>query len=216
MTRQFFILLALALLAGCSVETVAVHSEGISGNLKMVTGTQQSWEELPIPFYISTTVPEEFVTPILDSFSIWEEKAGISLFDYRGRIDSSSQTFDGRNVVYWDTESHPNGYLGETHLMTINETTLIETDIVFHGDFEVCEALTCETKEENCRSEKEKYDLTTTALHEIGHVLGFEHVSGADLIMNPRFTMKDVYHRFDETLLSGLHNLYNPTTLASQ
>lgn len=176
----------------------------------------KEWDETPIPFFISDTVPQEFEQPILDSFAQWEKIAGKKLFDYQGKLASSVHEFDGQNVVYWDTHPNPKGYLGETYYMTVGKHQMIEADIVFFGDPKKYAPLTCEADKTRCLSDANRFDITTTALHEIGHVLGFEHTTIAGALMNPDFGLNAVIHDFDSGLVSELQGLYNPPSIASK
>ena len=204
---------------GCQPTSSVTSEERGGGEITTMEGPaalSKSWDKTPIPFYMSSTVPEELVQAILDSFSLWEVAAGKTLFEYQGRIHSEAHDFDGVNVVYWDNEEDPDGNLGVTHAMWSSKHRMMEADIVFHGDPSSFEALGCGKFKGTCKIRKGKYDITTTALHEIGHFMGFEHTSTAGAIMNPNFGMNDVKQDFDTDLVTSLKETYNPSVVASR
>lgn len=205
------------LVMGCSTSTGSSES---GGQEKQTPGGTQGllardWEETPIPFFVSRNVPSDLVQPILDSFTMWEQQAGKKLFDYQGLADSTQHDFDGQNIVYWESSRHPKGYLGETYFMTMGKTDMVEADIVFFGDPKNFAALGCQSSAK-CMSSVGKYDVTTTALHEIGHLLGFDHTTAEGAIMNPNFGLNSIVHEFDQSLISELQGLYNPATVAAK
>jgi hypothetical protein len=225
MKKQLLILafLSLAGLAvGCGAEnsgTVEVRTKQEGGGSALIA---RSWSATPIAFYISSTVPDEFVQPILDSFSVWEEAAGKSLFVYMGRSDSTIQrngdgsweNFDGKNIVYWDDQPSVHGYLGETFYSVNGNRQMNEADIVLYGDPADYAALDCK-EGASCHSHANKFDVTTTSLHEIGHFLGLDHTTDEGSIMNPDFGENDVIHDIDASLTAEIQLAYNPTNVAS-
>lgn len=172
----------------------------------------KAWSQIPVPFYISNNVPEEFVQPILDSFSDWEEVIGTSLFDYRGRTDSDHYEVDRLNVIYWDNERNENGYLGVTHVQFRGGREIVEGDIVFHGDPSRFGISECQDGKKVCRVRTRRFDIRTVALHEIGHFLGLGHRDDEESIMNPAFGMDDVYHDLDSNLVTELQSVYDLQT----
>lgn len=204
------LLVLIALTAtGCSVQIGTANSPGgvdEAGDGPIIT---KSWIEIPIPIYISNSVPEEFREDILNVFDMWNKEAGKELFVYEGLSDSNAREFDGSNVVYWDENPHPNRYFAETHYAWINGDELIESDVVFYGDPDDFDVLSCQGEKLVCKSSVMKKDITTTALHEIGHMLGFEHSAEPHNIMNPNFTISDVNQDFSEDLIAELTAEYN-------
>ncbi len=208
-------------LAACQTQSGSSNTPSPNSNISVAEGgtsnlLAKSWQDTPVPFFISKNVPDRLVAPILDSFSRWEQAAGKKMFDYQGRADSTQHSYDGQNVVYWDKNPNPKGFLGETFFMTLGKDDLMEADIVFFGNPEQYSALECPSGASHCTSNAGKYDVTTTALHEIGHFLGFEHSHAAGDIMNPDFGMDSVIHNLDANLVAQLQGLYNPTTMASK
>lgn len=200
---------------GCSdIPSSPIQPRVIQAKLASNTVLKKGWTDLPIPIFISATVPEGFKAESLRAMDMWNEAAGVQLFDYQGITETASATDDGMNAIYWDRRPSPEGYFGETHKLWVNGDVLVEADVVFYGDPADFEALSCEDGGDACTVTAGKKDITTTALHELGHVLGFVHTAEGDRLMNPDFTYGDVFHRFDDTLLSELTSVYGPALLA--
>jgi len=218
LTKDWFLgilaVILISLASGCSMqsekelETLSPTKFAANNVLK------KGWVTLPIPMYISASVPEEFRADCQDALDLWNAKAGKELFEYRGLTDRDSSEKDGINVISWSTAQSAHGYFGETKKRWIGENTIIEADVIFFGKKEDFASLRCPDGSESCFMETGKKDILTTALHEFGHVLGFVHTDEPDHLMNPDFSFGDIYQHFDETLISELRSIYNPDYLA--
>lgn len=208
--------IVLVVIAGCNGNVGLNHSQDTEEKLAKSDILKQSWIHAPIPMYISTTVPEEFRSAIIDSMEKWNDEAGVELLDYVGLTESEERTYDGSNVIYWDDNDSENGYFGETFTQWVNDTVLIEGDIVFYGDPDEFAVLSCEDDGEVCKSLERKKDVVTTTLHELGHVLGFVHTSGRTDLMNPHFTYGDVHQHIGSDLLAELTDIYEPEFVAEK
>lgn len=51
-------------------------------------------------------------------------------------------------------------------------------------------------------------DIETVALHQLGHILGLRHVSGADAVMNDRMDANTTRRTLTQIDLEGIRNLY--------
>ncbi len=169
----------------------------------------QYWTKTPIAFYLSDTIPESLRESILNSFELWETKAGIRLFEFKGYHSSRSPSFDGKNVVYWNNEPNSDGKLGMTYRKVQGNTRVVEADIMFFGNPERYASLSCgeNSRDDVCHVRENKFDITTLALHEIGHLIGFDHVEGSS-VMNPNFGLSDVHQDLEEDLLSVVDDTY--------
>jgi hypothetical protein len=222
------ILLTQVFLVACQATQGSAHLRANLESLDDKALLQRAWEHDLIEFSISDTVPDEWVDAILRSFAMWESQAGRRLFHYKGRIESAVVwdgegsdrqwgRYDGKNVVYFDSSRSPQGHLGDTHF-SHRAGIMEEADIVLYGHPTNFAELNCEDPQANCRVNAGRYDLVTTALHEIGHFLGFEHSGQEGHIMNPNFSLNDVVHDFDLAgdMIAELHQIYNPTYLAAK
>ncbi|MBN1282850.1 MAG: matrixin family metalloprotease [Proteobacteria bacterium] len=190
------------------------HAEETSIRLAKNMVLKRGWSELPVAIYISNSVPERFRPAIVEAMEMWNDEAGIPIFEYAGETPDDAQGRDGLNGIYWDENPSPKGYFGEARTTTVNKDVIVESDIVFFGDPDSFDTLSCEDGKEICRSKVMKKDVKTTALHELGHVLGFVHTDGPADIMNPDFQAGDVHCRFDALLISELQDVYGPIMIA--
>lgn len=205
-------LLAMALTGCKSVE--AGHSSDISSTLSKNAVLKRGWKELPIEMHISESVPERLRPAIRSAMEMWNAEAGFTVFHYAGVTDDMEADFDEVNAIYWDTEPHPDGHFGKAETMFIYDDLIVEGDVTFYGDPDDFDALSCYDAEESCRVAVYKKDIVTTALHELGHILGFGHTDEIGYIMNPDFSRGDVHQKFDDVLLSELRDVYEPIMLA--
>ncbi|HND55251.1 MAG TPA: matrixin family metalloprotease, partial [Pirellulaceae bacterium] len=53
-------------------------------------------------------------------------------------------------------------------------------------------------------------DLTYVAVHEIGHALGVDHISGASSVMNPSVSPTQAFSKLDPAAVDAIHALYAP------
>jgi predicted Zn-dependent protease len=210
-----FTILALIaiMICGCKGQE-ATHSADITKKLSTNAALKKSWRELPIRMHVSESVPERFRDAIVDAMERWNFEAGVTLFEYAGVTDSAEQGFDEINAIYWNEELEPDGHYGKALTMSIYDNVIIEGDVVFYGDPDTFDVLSCEDATDVCKSNEFKKDITTTALHEFGHTLGFDHTNGETDIMNPHFTRGDVHHEFDATLITELGDIYKPAMIA--
>lgn len=176
---------------------------------------KKGWVELPVPIHISESVPEKFRAVVLTAIDRWNEQAGTQLLDYQGVVAKARADEDGVNVVTWDVNPSPKGYFGETQKSWVGDGEIVEADVTFFGDPDDFAVLSCEDRKEVCKSADSRKDLMTTALHELGHVLGFVHTDEAGHLMNPGFTFGDVFQHFDDTVVTELKEVYNPTIVAA-
>ncbi|MFH0799648.1 MAG: matrixin family metalloprotease [Pseudomonadota bacterium] len=207
--------LAILGLIGCEKSSsFPTISKNMATKLASDTALKKGWAELPIPIFISSTVPEKFRTACLHAMDMWSEEAGIQLFDYQGITDSTIVGDDGINGMYWDTKPNSKGYFAETKKSWLGESMIVEADVMFYGSPDDFAELKCDGGKDVCVSPIKKKDIATTALHELGHVLGFVHTDTPDRLMNPDFTYGDVYLRFDDEVATELKAVYNPTVMA--
>jgi len=190
------------------------NSDSMKAQLSKNTSLKKGWSELPVPIYISNSVPEIFRPVIIEAMDKWNSESGVTLFVYAGETPDDVRTQDEINGIYWNESPHQEGYFGLTQTLSTTDDVIVESDITFYDDPEGFDVLECEGGEEICRSSTIKKDIMTTALHELGHVLGFNHTAGPTDIMNPNFYPGDVHHQFDGLLIAELQDTYDTIMLA--
>jgi len=211
----FGLIAALALfISGCSKSAGPSHTAAMTAKFSKNTVLKMGWSELPVPIYISNSVPEKFRPTIVEAMDRWNSESGVTLFVYVGETPDDVRARDDINGIYWNESPHEEGYFGLTQTLSVDDDMIVESDITFFDDPDGFDVLECEGGELVCRSSILKKDVMTTALHELGHVLGFEHTTGATDIMNPNFYAGDVHHQIDTILIAELQDTYEPIMLA--
>lgn len=200
-------------LSACGSASVS-HDDSVKTQLSKNTSLKRGWNELPVPMYISNSVPERFRAVIIEAMDRWNSESGVELFAYVGETPNDVREKDELNGIYWDESPHPDGYFGLTQTLIQSDDLIVESDITFYDDPEGFDVLECEDGQEVCESIVEKKDIMTTALHELGHVLGFNHTDGPTDIMNPSFYPGDVHHQLDSLLITELKDTYDPIMLS--
>lgn len=204
-----------AFVAGHSVQTGSSGSAsgGVDISVADESGPElrSKWARLPIPIYLSNTIPAALEDDILEGLYMWEDALGMKLWDYRGKIDSDTQVYEGMNIVYWDNEPNQKGFLGLTMFKVLG-AQLIEADITFFGEPEDYIAAKCEDAKMNCIRPTGRYDIITTTIHEAGHALGLSDTVATDSVMNPYFGRNSVRQKIDETSISNILNGYDNET----
>jgi hypothetical protein len=219
MKKREFRFLAVGMLAMLALSICACNSQGtneidpVSAKLSKNMVLKKAWRELPVPIYMSNSVPERLRPAILEAMEMWNGQAGVAVFEYVGETPNDVQARDDLNGIYWDRNPSEDGYFGEAKMVHEGDV-MIEADVVFYGDPDEFDVLSCEGGEDKCVSGSDKKDIMTTALHELGHVLGFGHTDGEDEIMNPNFSRGDVHRGFDAVLIAELSDFYAPIMVA--
>ena len=145
-------------------------------------GQRVSWNgQLPVKFYIHSSVPEKFHGAIRGAMAEWDQALGSRpLFEVAGTISHGSKSVkDGANVIYmlsqWDTE---NGSEQARTSMFWKGTQIQEADIQLNG-----ESFDFFTGESAIQGE---IDLESLMVHEFGHALGLTHSSIQKSVMASR------------------------------
>ena len=212
MFRFLFVVVVLWSFQAEAVEFRCLHSEragkrageefhyGPDGRYSWRTwnGHIVKWKQFPIKWYTSTGFPPEKQDVVRWAFEEWERKTGVE-FEYKGGF--SERRFpkdDGFSTVFMAFLNHA----GETRIWAWENGEIYDVDV----------AISPEIIYHN-----EEWVFRTALLHEIGHVLGLQHVSDRSSLMYPTFSGDDGEKGIDPGSLEGVRFLYgNPTEPTSR
>jgi hypothetical protein len=135
-----------------------------SGSFKY-SGIHWADADIPVGYFISTTVPSTWRPVIQQCFQTWEDVPGSYMdYTYNGTTNiGAPHDLDGFNVVSYGNIDGANGTLAYccAWYYTANRT-LIETDIVFDNSETWSTASTCPSN---------AFDVQNVGTHEVGHTL---------------------------------------------
>lgn len=138
-----------------------------------------SWKgQLPIDIYVHESVPTNFIAPLLRAMARWELQTGHKLFRLAGTQSGPlSPSQDGQSVVYWYTQWTQSSQSEQAQTTIYWQSDRInEADIVVDGgNF---------TYSENDPTAAE-VDFESLMIHELGHVLGYKHITDQPSVMAP-------------------------------
>ncbi len=175
MTTQFYknkinrvLLLLFFLIAACAQKLEPEQSCNFvqNGQLQRV-----SWKgRVPVTLTISSSVPEEFHESIRLAASEWNYRLGRFMFDVRTGGDvGGSPAKDGQSVIYWINNWESGKELEQARTTIFWKGTFIsEADIRINArDFAYSVTDVAEPS---------RVDFESLLVHELGHVLGLQHV----------------------------------------
>lgn len=148
------------------------------GFVQNVYGQRISWKgKFPVPIYIHSSVPEQFIPVIESSFRVWEESAGKQLFYIAGISGGPNEPRrDGVNTIYWMNTWESNRSQEQARTSVYWEGDEIrESDMRINAkDFTFYDQVPVDGKDVH---------LESLIVHELGHVLGLKHQDGASSVM---------------------------------
>ena len=154
-----------------------------------------SWSQTPVAYYIdmSNFVETESVNAaqaedaIVASFNTWENEIRprgplfVQVFDpSEAQVDVSFGSYDGQDGVVGVTAVT---YVTQSHEIIQASVLLDSDDSWFIGE------------ENTCTGSGTSFDIQSVATHEVGHVLGLDHVDDPQLTMYPYVTTGETLKR---------------------
>lgn len=157
--------------------------------------------KLPVLIYINKDVPEQYRNDIKDALDVWNDSLAVPVFKYAG-IDLGP-TFprgDAKNVVYWITTWNDGENKQAVAKMQYRGDEIYDTDIVVNADnfaFFPSDDV-----------DPSKVHFRTLMVHELGHVLGFEHMDSEPSVMNFSLGAGEIRDVLFPVDLNNLHCAY--------
>ncbi len=143
-----------------------------------------SWKgKFPISMYISPDVPTELRESVRIAASQWNYKLDKEAIVIKesDNIPTSARK-DGTNVIYWNKEWN-DGKASEQARTTIHwkGDVINEADILVNAKNHMFSGFGS--------LDSSKVDFTSLMVHELGHVLGLQHVNSEPSVMNPTLAL---------------------------
>jgi hypothetical protein len=164
-----------ALLTACLVAVAAAPAAaylklGFRSGARIVS---VRWTERPVPYFVTNrddngVSAPQFQAAIARAFATWADDPDIDIaFAFRGFTGAEPFDDDAMNTIGFQDEPDLERVLGATGF-TIDDATgrILESDIFFNAAFDWSVA---------GGGEPARFDLESTAVHEIGHFIGLGH-----------------------------------------
>jgi len=181
--RSLLALLALSSLALVACQPKLTPEEDC--NFVMSSEIQRvSWKaNLPVKMYISPEVPIELRQAVRIAASKWNLEIGKeALLIYEDDNTPTKSIKDGINIISWETSWNVNRPSEQARTtITWRGDTINEADILVNAKNHQFSAFG--------EINPSKIDFTALMVHELGHVLGLQHVTGEPSVMNPTLAL---------------------------
>ncbi len=141
------------------------------------------WQRQPIRYFLTDrgaprVEPEQLRQAVQQAFSSWERLSSASArFEFVGFTGAAPSDEDGMTTLGFEDRPELERTLGATSLLLDDSTgAIVEADIFFNSTFpwSVTPA-----------GEAGRFDLESTALHEVGHLLGLGHSALGETELRP-------------------------------
>ena len=167
---QARLLLAACLISVAVAPAAAYLKLGFRAGGRIVTAR---WQDRPVRYFVTNrddngVTAAQFQQAMARAFATWEQQPTIDIsFSFVGFTGAEPFDDDGMNVIGFQAEPELERVLGATGF-TIDDVTgeILESDIFFNTIFDWTVA---------ANGEPNRFDLESTAVHEIGHMIGLGH-----------------------------------------
>ncbi|MDQ3171280.1 MAG: matrixin family metalloprotease [Acidobacteriota bacterium] len=174
-----------ALLIACLMSVLAAP---VAAYLKIgfrsgggITGVR--WTDRPVPYFVTNRGDEgvnapQFQAAIARAFATWADDPSIDIgFAFRGFTGAEPFDDDAMNTIGFLNEPDLERVLGATGFTIDNVTgRILESDIFFNAAFDWSVAP---------GGDSARFDLESTAVHEIGHFIGLGHSAIGETELQP-------------------------------
>ena len=187
----------------------------------------QQWNQADIPvryrvnpsgFSVAGIPQEQGIAAIRSAFQTWEDVATASIaFAYDGETSVAIVSKDGTNTIFWVTEQSAWTYGDDASAHTttfVNGSTgrIEQVDIALNAT-----PLFLAGRAWTATGEAGKLDLQSVVTHEVGHVVGLDHVDNPDATMYPYSSLGDIGRRtLHQDDIDGVSFLYPVVALTSR
>lgn len=163
-----------------------------------------SWKaNLPVRMFISPEVPVELRQAVRVAASKWNLEIGKEAILVFESDDTPVDAIkDGINVISWEETWNPNKPTEQARTtITWRGDTINEADILVNAKNHKFSAFG--------EINPNKIDFTALMVHELGHVLGLQHVTGEPSVMNPTLALNTARVDIEEVDSESLKCEYN-------
>ncbi|MHC4676248.1 MAG: matrixin family metalloprotease, partial [Planctomycetota bacterium] len=186
--------------------------------VQQINNKYEYWLEsdMPIHYTIHRGANDElslaWIPAITNAFDTWSAASSSTVsFTYDGTTAVSTQANDGENVIIWVTEdgnwSHGSNVAAYTTTYVNASTGRI---LGFDMEINATPSRTA-THPWSASGEAGKMDLQNMITHEVGHVIGLDHVDDPSATMYPTMSLGEINKRSLETDdVNGVSFLYPP------
>lgn len=181
---SFFLLMACnpsKFLGPESKTDLATESQESCGYIQNEFGERVSWKSnLPVKLYLDSSIPSDMTDSIYKAADIWEKASGKKLFEIQRAENAVSikPSHDDVNSIYW-SKTWDDSKKSQQAITTLSFAgpLISEADIKINNkDYEFY------TEEPQ---NSMQVNMESLMLHELGHVLGFKHLSIKPTVMWP-------------------------------
>jgi hypothetical protein len=178
--RTLRVVLSMALAFAMTMPVAGYLKFGAKSDRGQVT---VKWQSQPVRYFVADrgapqVDAEQFRQAVARAFTSWEQLSSASArFEFVGFTGAAPSEEDGMTTLGFEDRPELERVLGATSLLLDDSTgAIVEADIFFNSTFDWSVAPA---------GEAGRFDLQSTALHEIGHLLGLGHSALGETELRP-------------------------------